>query len=120
MASTRKQRAPKTTPASRKTRPVQLDVARKPPSSGDEALRESFVSTGKASKRSDVQTSDSRTTSLVERKNPDGTTRILKRATVYFSPELAKRLKHAATDAERDMSDIVTEAVTAWLDANSL
>lgn len=51
---------------------------------------------------------------VVER--ADGKT--LRRMTVYLPPELAKRLKLAGIEHERDMSDIITEAVGSWLDAN--
>lgn len=42
----------------------------------------------------------------------------LRRMTVYMPPELAKRLQIAAVTHERDMSDIITEAVGSWLDSN--
>jgi hypothetical protein len=36
----------------------------------------------------------------------------LKKATYYVSPEIIKALKHLGADEERDLSDLVSEAIT--------
>lgn len=38
-----------------------------------------------------------------------------KRATVYFSPEIHKALRHKAAETERSVSDLVNDAVRASL-----
>ena len=45
-----------------------------------------------------------------------------KRATVYFTPEIHKALRHKAAETERSMSDLVNDAVRASLakDADDL
>ena len=39
-----------------------------------------------------------------------------KRTTIYLSKQLHKRLKAAATDEEREISEIVEQLVSAWLE----
>lgn len=41
------------------------------------------------------------------------------RTTVYFSPDLRRRLKIAAANADRTMNDIVIEATEKWLSEES-
>ena len=47
----------------------------------------------------------------------DGSER--RRMTLYLPPALARRLAVYCAGAERDLSDVVTEAVAGWLDAQA-
>lgn len=64
--------------------------------------------------------SDPRDVVRVGRLRADGTragARVLRRSTVYLPPELAQRLDVAAATTGRDRSEIIADALAAWLDA---
>ena len=50
---------------------------------------------------------------MTEKKNPKP---VRRSTTVYFPPDVLKRVKIYGITVERDMSDIVAEAVTEYLD----
>jgi hypothetical protein len=39
------------------------------------------------------------------------------RLTVYLPPDLARRLRHRCVDDQRSVSDAITAAVLAWVEA---
>jgi hypothetical protein len=107
---------------------------RKPPAPVSLEAVESFVSAGdgespkfKMSRGLDVQTSKRSNGSAREAKGkgrekvlprgvlPRADGREVKRMTIYMPPELAKRLAVYSAESDRDISDVVSEAVAKLL-----